>query len=91
MSVLPLLSTHTGLLHGPENKAILALKVESVNTICTILSLPRKLYQTPTSVAATLHILVFTSEVAMDVEILLLLNGVLATTVAALHMSFAGA
>ena len=90
VSALPLSSTHVSTLHVPENTAILALNVGSDKLIFTTLSLPRKLNQTPTSVAATPHIVVLTSEVARDVSILLRLKGMLDIVEAALHLSLAG-
>lgn len=90
VSRLPLSTTHVRTLHVPENTAIWALNVGFVKSIFTILSLPRKLYQAPTSVAATLHIVVLTSEVASDVSIPLWLNGMLDIAVAALHLSLTG-
>ena len=90
VSALPLSSTHVSTLHVPENIAILALNVGFDKLIVTTLSLPRKLNQTPTSVAATPHIVVLTSEVARDVSILLRLKGMLDIVEAALHLSLAG-
>ena len=90
VSALPLSSTHVSTLHVPENTAILALNVGFDKLIFTTLSLPRKLNQTPTSVAATPHIVVLTSEVARDVSILLRLKGMLDIVEAALHLSLAG-